>query len=33
MPNTYSQLLFHVVFSTKNRQHTLPDGHRELHYR
>ena len=30
MPNTYSQWLFHVVFSTKNRQRTLPDGHREL---
>jgi putative transposase len=33
MPNTYTQLLFHVVFSTKNRQSTLPDGHRELLYR
>ena len=33
MPNTYTQLLFHVVFSTKNRQRTLPDGHRELLYR
>lgn len=28
MPNTYTQLLFHVVFSTKNRQRTLPDEHR-----
>ena len=33
MPNTYTQLLFHVVFSTKNRQRTLPDGHREVLYR
>jgi hypothetical protein len=33
MPNTYTQLRFHVVFSTKNRQRTLPDGHRELLYR
>ena len=33
MPNTYTQLLFHVVFSTKNRQRTLPDAHRELLYR
>ena len=33
MPNTYTQLLFHVVFSTKNRQRTLPDSHRELLYR
>ena len=33
MPNTYSQLLFHVVFSTKNRERMLPDGHRELLYR
>ena len=33
MPNTYTQLLFHVVFSTKNRQPTLPDSHRELLYR
>jgi len=33
VPNTYTQLLFHVVFSTKNRQRTLPDGHRELLYR
>jgi REP element-mobilizing transposase RayT len=33
MPNTYTQLLFHVVFSTKNRQRTLPDGRRELLYR
>ena len=33
MPNTYTQLLFHVVFSTKNRERTLPDGHRELLYR
>jgi hypothetical protein len=33
MPNTYTQLLFHVVFSTKNRRRTLPDGHREILYR
>ena len=33
MPNTYTQLLFHVVFSTKNRERTLPDDHRELLYR
>ena len=33
MPNTYTQLLFHVVFSTKNRQRTLPDGCQELLYR
>jgi len=33
MPNTYTQLLFHVIFSTKNRQRTLPDGQRELLYR
>ena len=33
MPNTYTQLLYHVVFSTKNRQRTLPDGHRENLYR
>jgi REP element-mobilizing transposase RayT len=33
MPNTYTQLMFHVVFSTKNRQRTLPDGQRELLYR
>ena len=33
MPNTYTQLLFHVVFSTKNRLRTLPDGHREILYR
>ena len=32
MPNTYTQLLFHVVFATKNRQRTLPDDHRELLY-
>src|SRR5208283_3530273 len=33
MSNTYAQLLYHVIFSTKNRQRTLPDGHRELLYR
>ena len=33
MPNTYTQLLYHVVFSTKNRQRTLTDGHREHLYR
>ena len=33
MPNTYTQLLFHVVFSTKHRQRTLPNGQRELLYR
>ncbi len=33
MPNTYTQLLFHIVFSTKNRQRTLPDDHRDFLYR
>ncbi len=33
MPNTYTQLLFHVIFSTKARQRTLPDDYRELLYR
>lgn len=33
VPNTYTQLMFHVVFSTKNRQRTLPDEHRETLYR
>jgi putative transposase len=33
MPNTYTQLLFHVIFSTKHRQRTLPDEHRESLYR
>jgi REP element-mobilizing transposase RayT len=33
MPNTYTQLLYHIVFSTKNRQRTLPDAHREELYR
>jgi REP element-mobilizing transposase RayT len=33
MANTYTQLLLHVVFSTKNRQRTLPDGHRESFYK
>jgi hypothetical protein len=33
MPNTYTQLLFHIVFSTKNRQRTLPVGNQELLYR
>src|SRR3954469_11647225 len=27
MPNTYTQILFHIVFSTKNRERTLTDGH------
>ena len=33
MPNTYTQLLFHVVFSTKNRERTLTDGHRDSLYK
>jgi REP element-mobilizing transposase RayT len=33
MANTYTQLLLHVVFSTKNRQRTLPDGHRDALYK
>jgi putative transposase len=33
MPNTYTQLLFHVVFSTKNRERTLPDGKRDALYK
>ena len=33
MPNTYMQLLFHVVFSTKNRGRTLPDDHRDSLYK
>jgi putative transposase len=33
MANTYTQLMYHVVFSTKNRQRTLSDVHRELLYR
>lgn len=33
MPNTYTQLLFHVVFATKDRERTLSDGHREHLYR
>ena len=33
MPNTYTQLIYHIVFSTKNRQRTLPDGHRDELYR
>jgi REP element-mobilizing transposase RayT len=33
MPNTYTQLLFHIVFSTKNRERTLTDGHRETLYK
>jgi hypothetical protein len=32
MPTTYAQLLFHVVFSTKHRQRTLPDGPQDLLY-
>ena len=28
MPNTYTQLLFHVVFSTKNRERTITNGKR-----
>jgi hypothetical protein len=30
MPNTYTQLLYHVVFSTKNRQRKLLDEYRRL---
>ena len=33
MPNTYTQLMVHVVFSTKNRERTLPDAHRDDLYR
>ena len=33
MPNTYTQLLFHVVFSTKNRERTLTDGQRDALYK
>ena len=33
MPNTYTQLLYHVVFSTKNRERTLPDAHRDAAYK
>ena len=33
MPNTYTQLLFHVVFSTKNRERTLTDGRRDSLYK
>jgi REP element-mobilizing transposase RayT len=32
MPNTYTQLMFHVVFSTKDRERTLTDGHRDALY-
>ena len=33
VPNTYTQLLFHVVFSTKNRERTLTDGKRDSLYK
>jgi putative transposase len=33
MPNTYTQLMFHVVFSTKDRERTLSDGDREKLYK
>jgi putative transposase len=33
MPNTYTQLLFHVVFSTKSRERTLTHGHRDKLYK
>jgi REP element-mobilizing transposase RayT len=33
MSNTYTQLLFHVVFSTKNRERTLTDGKRDALYK
>ncbi len=33
MPNTYTQLLFHIVYSTKNRERALADGHRESLYK
>ena len=33
MPNTYTQLLFHIAYSTKNRERTLTDGHRESLYK
>jgi putative transposase len=33
MPNTDTQLLFHIVFSTKIRERTLTDGHRDELYK
>ena len=33
MPNTYTQLLFHIVFSTENRERTLTDGKRDALYK
>src|SRR5262245_23454088 len=33
MANTYTQLLLHVVFSTKNCQCALTDGHRDALYK
>jgi REP element-mobilizing transposase RayT len=33
MPNTYTQLFYHIVFSTKNRERTLTDGHRDSLYK
>lgn len=33
MANTYTQLLFHSVFSTKNRERSLPDAWRETLYK
>jgi len=33
MANTYTQLMFHVVCSTKNRERTLIDGHGDELYK
>lgn len=33
MPNTYTQLLYHIIFSTKNRERTLTDGQRDHLYK
>ena len=33
MPNTYTQILYHVVFSTKNRERVLTADHREKLFR
>ena len=31
--STYTQILYQIVFSTKNREHTLTDHHRENLYK
>ena len=31
--STYTQILYQIVFSTKNREHTLTDNHREDLYK